>query len=79
MHQTTTYLAPGQRYTQPGERLLEQQVTIIRLESDPHGTTQVIFEYPGGREVVAYVSQVEAAIAGGHLAPIAGPGYMGRC
>lgn len=79
MNQTTTYLAPGQRYTQPGERLLDQQVTIIRLEPDPLGATQVIFEYPGGREVIAYVAQVEAAIAGGHLAPITGPGFVGRC
>ncbi|HEU5432901.1 MAG TPA: hypothetical protein VFU81_14635 [Thermomicrobiales bacterium] len=78
MKLTTTYLAPGQRYTQPGDRLLEQ-ATIIRLEPDPLGATQVIFEYPDGREVVAYVTQVEAAIAGGHLAPVAGPGLLGRC
>jgi hypothetical protein len=79
MNKMTTYLAPGQRYLQPGDRLLDQQATIIRLEPDPNGATQVIFEYPDGREVVAYVSQVEAAIAGGHLAPVAGPGFVGRC
>ena len=79
MNQTTTYLAPGQRYMQPGDRLLEQQATIIRLVPDALGATQVIFEYPDGREVVAYVTQVEASIAGGHLAPIAGPGFLGRC
>ncbi|HET7092477.1 MAG TPA: hypothetical protein VFI22_03340 [Thermomicrobiales bacterium] len=79
MNKTTTYLAPGQRYTQPGERLLEQQVTIIRLEPDAHGATRVVFESADGGEVAAYVTQVEAAIAGGHLAPIAGPGFIGRC
>ncbi|HEU0115995.1 MAG TPA: hypothetical protein VFQ80_15015 [Thermomicrobiales bacterium] len=79
MKQTTTYLAPGQRYLQPGDRLLDQQATIIRLAPDALGAAQVIFEYPDGREVVAYVAQVEAAIAGGHLAPVAGPGVLGRC
>ena len=79
MKRFPTYLAPGQRYAQPGERLLAQQITIVRLEPDALGAPHVIFESPGGGEVVVDVAQVEAAIAHGHLEPIAGPGFIGRC
>lgn len=79
MQQKTTCLAPGQRYADPGERQRQHQATIIRLEPDALGVTQVVFSYRGGRQVVAYVSQVEAAIASGQLVPIAGPGCVGHC
>lgn len=76
MQQATTYLAPGQRYVDPADRAFDQQATVIRLEPDPFGATRVIFEFPGGREVTAYVTQVEAAIAGGELAPVAASGLF---
>lgn len=74
-----TYLAPGQRYVHPGDRVLDQQVTIVRLEPDRVGTLKVIFLYPGGREVTAYLPQVEEAIAVGQLEPVVGRGQRAAC
>ena len=81
MNASRTYLAPGQRYAQPGDSgwRLDQQVTIARLDRDPFGFTQVVFQDAAGREVTAYATQVEAAIADGTLAPIVGAGAVGRC
>jgi hypothetical protein len=79
MQPTRTYLAPGQRYAQPNARRLAPPVTIIRLVPDPFGAIRVVFAQPGGHEVVISASHVEAAIAGGQLTPIAGPGRIGRC
>ena len=75
----TTYLAPGQRYAHAGAPGRPLHVTIVRLQSDALGLPQVLFAYPGGRQVIVAVSHVEAAIAGGQLAPVAGPGCVGRC
>ena len=72
-------LAPGQRYVHPGDRVLDQQVTIVRLEPDHVGTPKVIFLYPGGREVTVYVPQVEEAIAVGQLEPVVGRGQRAAC
>ncbi len=76
-----TYLAPGQRYAQPGETSwrLDQQVTIARLDQDAFGVPRVTFLVPDGREVTAYASQIEAAIADGALAPIVVPGATAFC
>ena len=75
-----TYLAPGQRYAEPGEFAhLDQQVTIARLDHDRFGVPRVTFLVPDGREVTAYAAQIEAAIADGALAPVALPGALARC
>jgi catechol 2,3-dioxygenase-like lactoylglutathione lyase family enzyme len=76
-----TFLAPGQRYAQPGEdaRHLDQHVTIARLDHDRFGVPRVTFLVPDGREVTAYAAQIEAAIADGALAPVAIPGALARC
>ena len=76
-----TYLAPGQRYAQPGGSgwRLDQQVTIARLDRDAYGFPQVVFRDTSGREMTAYAAQVEAAIADGDLAPIVGAGLAVRC
>ena len=81
MHATRTYLAPGQRYAQPGEHTwrLDQQVTIARLDQDALGVPRVTFLVPDGREVTAYAAQIEAAIADGALAPVAVAGLTPRC
>ena len=76
-----TFLAPGQRYAQPGDgpQGLDQQVTIARLDRDRFGVPRVTFLVPDGREVTAYAAQIEAAIADGALAPVALPGALVRC
>lgn len=76
-----TYLAPGQRYAQPGgdPRNRDHQVTIARLDQDRFGVPRVTFLVPNGREITAFAAQVEAAIADGALAPIAIPGALARC
>jgi hypothetical protein len=81
MNPSRTYLAPGQRYAQPGASgwRLDHQVTIARLDRDPFGFPRVIFHDADGREVTAYAAQVEAAIAEGELAPIVGAGLFASC
>ena len=81
MHAVRTFLAPGQRYTQPGSVRwrADHQVTISRLDRDAFGFPRVTFRSPDGREFTAYAAQVEAAIADGELAPIVGAGAVGRC
>ena len=81
MDASPTYLAPGQRYAQPGTSgwRLDQQVTIARLDRDPFGFTHVVFRGADGREVTAYAIQVEAAIADGTLTPVVGAGAFARC
>lgn len=76
-----TFLAPGQRYAQPGGGPTDRdhQVTIARLERDRFGVPSVTFLVPDGREITAYAAQIEAAIADGALAPVVIPGGIGRC
>jgi hypothetical protein len=77
-----TYLAPGQRYLQPGGvswRGSDRQVTIVRLDRDHFGFPRVTFRGIDGREVMAYAVQIEAAIADGELSPVVGAGSAARC
>ena len=75
-----TFLAPGQRYGEPGEDThLEQHVTITRLDRDRFGVPRVTFLVPDGREVTAYAAQIEAAIADGALAPVIAGGRTPSC
>ncbi|MDQ3693509.1 MAG: hypothetical protein M3464_07760 [Chloroflexota bacterium] len=60
----------GQRFRQLDGRDQEQEVTVVRLVEDAMGFRRVVFQAPGGREIHAFASQIEAAIAGGHLSPV---------
>jgi len=73
-----TYLAPGQRYSQPGGAFgyLERQVTVTGLGFDHLGLARVTFNRLDGEAITLYVSQVEAAIADGELVPIVGAGRV---
>lgn len=77
-----TYLAPGQRYLQPGNpsrRGSDHQVTIVRLDYDHFGFPRVTFRVADGREVTAYAVQIEAAIEDGALSPVVGAGMAVAC
>jgi hypothetical protein len=76
-----TYLAPGQRYTQPDGPAwrADRQVTVARLDRDPLGLTRVTFHCPDGTELTLYATQVETAIADGNLTPVVGTGWTARC
>lgn len=65
----TTYLSPGQRFR--SEDRLVSDLTVARLVRDRLGLMHVTLRSDDGRELSAFVEQVEAAIAGGHLTPIA--------
>lgn len=67
-----TFLSPGQRFlasdliTQDGSG----EVTVARLVRDRYGLLHVTLRTDEGREISAYVEQVEFAIQEGHLALI---------
>lgn len=68
-----TFLSPGQRFQSAdvftgGDNA---ELVVSRLVRDPLGLLHVVLRAQDGREISAYVEQVEAAIAEGHLAPIA--------
>lgn len=70
-----TFLAPGQRYVQPGGgRQADRQFTISCLGRDGLGLPRVTVLSPDGRWIVVYAAQVEAAVAGGQLLPVVGAG-----
>lgn len=64
---------PGQRFRSSdlfGERA-EGELVVSRLVRDPLGLLHVVLRDQASREISAYAEQVEAAIAEGHLAPLA--------
>ena len=68
----STFLAPGQRYTQidaPAWRS-DRQLTIARLDRDPFGVYRVTFTSGDGQVHIASTEQLEAAIVAGTLVPI---------
>ncbi len=81
MAASSTFLAPGQRYTQPGTTTWQptEQVTVARLDRDAYGIPRVTFIGRNGREFVAYAAQIEAAIADGALAPVIAGGRTPSC
>jgi hypothetical protein len=62
-------IMPGQRFRQFDGLEQDQVVTVSRLDRDQMGLRQVIFATPAGREICAYATQIEAAIAAGELFP----------
>ncbi len=77
----STYLAPGQRYTEPGSTAMrpEEQVTILRIDRDTDGLPLVVSRCANGEESAVYAVQVEAAVVAGLLVPLAGAGRIARC
>ena len=76
-----TFLAPGQRYAEPGNTGTRPsgQVTILRVEEDADGLPLVVSRRANGEEFAVYAVQVEAAVVAGLLLPVAGAGRIGRC
>ena len=62
-----TYLSPGQRF----ESDVANELIVARLTRDDLGMLHVVLRTGDGREISAFAEQVEAAIAGGHLLPLA--------
>ena len=80
MTASPTFLAPGQRYAQPGATWqLDHQFTISRLDRDPLGIPRVTVRRPDGSDLVVYAAQIEAAVADGELLPVVGAGQIARC
>lgn len=67
----TTYLSPGQRFQSADQRAAE--LTVARLVTDRLGLLHVTLRASDGREISAFVEQVEEAIAEGQLSPLASP------
>ena len=74
----TTFLAPGQRYAPTGSPAwrADRQVTILRVGRDRSGRLRVAYCSPNGEQVVEPTAQFEAAVAAGHLVPVAGWGQL---
>jgi hypothetical protein len=67
-----TYLSPGQRFVAPDleSSLGSHELTVARLVRDRLGLMHVTLRTDDGREISAFVEQVEAAIAEGNLRPV---------
>ena len=68
----STFLAPGQRYTQidaPAWRP-DRQLTVARLDRDPFGVDRVTFTSGDGQIHIAPTEQLEAAVVAGTLVPV---------
>jgi len=65
---TRTILSPGQRFQQADH--LTSELTVARLVTDRLGLQHVTLRASDGREISAFVEQVEAAIAEGQLTPV---------
>ena len=81
MNAPTTFLAPGQRYTEAGSAAwrIEQQWTVVHVGRDLSGSTRVTYRCPNGHQIVAPAEQFEAAIHAGQIVPVIGAGRVVRC
>lgn len=67
----TTFITPGQRFEAThGSTLPEESLTVARLVRDRFGLMHVTLRTASGREISAFVEQVEIAVSEGHLIPI---------
>lgn len=68
---SSTFLSPGQRFL--ADDLFStggsQEVTVARLARDAFGLMHVVLRNDDGREISAFVEQVELAIEIGNLRP----------
>lgn len=69
-----TFLSPGQKF-EPAERsgLGNESLTVARLVRDRFGLLHVTMRTGSGREISAFVEQVELAVFEGQLMPIGFP------
>jgi hypothetical protein len=67
-----TFLSPGQKYASSDliSSLGSNEVTVARLVRDRLGLMHVTLRTDDGREISAFVEQIEAAIAAGNLQPV---------
>jgi hypothetical protein len=70
----TTYLTPGQRFESADLFGADTgPVTVSRLVRDTFGMMHVTLRTGTGREISAFVQQIEMAITDGHLIPVDSP------
>jgi hypothetical protein len=76
-----TFLAPGQRYTEPDAPAwrADRQVVVIHVGRDGHGVPRVTCRNGKGYQIVEAAAQFEAAISTGQLVPVLGVGEAARC
>lgn len=68
-----TYLSPGQVFeSEDRTGLGNGSLTVSRLVRDRFGLLHVTLRTSAGREISAFVEQIELAIAEGHLVPVPG-------
>lgn len=66
-----TFITPGQQFEAAyGSMLPEESLTVARLVRDRFGLLHVTLRTGSGREISAFVEQVEIAVSEGHLIPI---------
>ena len=76
----TTFLAPGQRYTEVGTASwrVDKQWTVVHVGRF-EGTTRVIYRCPNGHQITMPAEQFEAAVMSGQVVPVVSFGRMARC
>ena len=66
-----TFLTPGQKFESAEySDLGNEPLTVARLVRDRFGLMHVTMRTGSGREISAFVEQVEYAVAEGHLVPV---------
>ena len=66
-----TFLTPGQKFeTAEHSELGNESLTVARLVRDRLGLLHVTMRTGSGREISAFVEQVEIAVTEGHLVPV---------
>jgi hypothetical protein len=76
-----TFLAPGQRYADIAADpwRVDQQLTILHIAHHAEDKAVVTYRCFNGDEESTLVSRFEAAIAGGLIVPVIGPGRVAVC
>jgi hypothetical protein len=66
-----TFLSPGQKFASAEiSGLGSEPLTVARLVTDRYGMLHVTMRTGSGREISAFVEQVEMAVSEGHLVPV---------
>ena len=75
-----TFLFPGQQF-EAAERSYRgnESLTVARLVRDRFGLEHVTMRTGTGREISAFVEQIELAVSEGHLVPVGTPGRNVTC
>lgn len=68
-----TFITPGQKFeSAENSELGNEPLTVSRLVRDRLGLMHVTMRTGSGREISAFVEQVEIAVSEGHLVPVIG-------